>query len=302
MLLDYPKIRKGADTILVVKRTGELIAEVILSIFVIICVGALPTLFHGISFNFVAYLVKIKNIFLLLLNPQEITYGFNVPRSIFPQIFILYKETFILIAISIVASTILAFALTYLILLVFQKVKSKIKWFLTVVESLPDIFFIIIFQFLTIIIFKQTGMLMFNVASAGDERAFFLPILCLTTPLTILLTKFLILQFEKEEEKMYVEYAVSKGMAPFYIFNVHILKNVLFSLYHYSKTAIWFVISNMIIVEYMFNVSGIIYFIYDHFSSEVFVVGILMIYLPIFLFYRISEWLFPAIVRGEAVD
>ena len=298
----YPKSGKGADFIVIAKKTIGLIMEVLLSIFVIICVSALPTLFRDISFNFFEFLITIKNIFISLLSPQDITYGWEYPRSIFPQIFIQYKETIILILTSLLISIILSFSLTYLVLLVFQKMKTSILWFLTIIESLPDIFYIIFFQFLTIMIYKKTDTLLFNVASAGEDRAFFLPLLCLSIPLTLLLTKFLIQQFEKETEKLYVEYAVSKGMAPFYIFNIHILKNVLFSLYHYSKTAIWFVISNLIIIEYMFNMTGIIYFIFRNLSSEIFVIGILMLYLPVFLFYRIGEWLIPPAVRGEAVD
>lgn len=246
--------------------------------------------------------MTIKNVFLSLLHPQDITYGWTVEKSLFPQIFLHYKETILLIMTSILISTILSFLFTYLILLVFQKVKRKIMWFLTIIESLPDIFYIIVFQFLTIVIYKQTDRLLFNVASAGEDRAFFLPIVCLSLPLILLLTKFLIQQFEREGEKLYVEYAVSKGMTPLYIFNVHIWKNVLFSLYHYSKTAIWFVISNLIILEFMFNMTGIIYFVLRNSTPEIFVIGILMIYLPIFLFYRICEWLLPAIVRGEAID
>lgn len=298
----YPKSGKGADFIVIAKKTIGLIMEVLLSIFVIICVSALPTLFRDISFNFFEFLITIKNIFISLLSPQDITYGWEYPRSIFPQIFIQYKETIILILTSLLISIILSFSLTYLVLLVFHKMKTSILWFLTIIESLPDIFYIIFFQFLTIMIYKKTDTLLFNVASAGEDRAFFLPLLCLSIPLTLLLTKFLIQQFEKETEKLYVEYAVSKGMAPFYIFNIHILKNVLFSLYHYSKTAIWFVISNLIIIEYMFNMTGIIYFIFRNLSSEIFVIGILMLYLPVFLFYRIGEWLIPPAVRGEAVD
>lgn len=273
-----------------------------MSIFVIICVSALPTLFRDISFNFFDFISSIKDTFLALLHPQDITYGWNVPRSIFPQIFIHYKETILLILTSILISTIVSFILTYLILLIFRKVKRSIMWFLTIIESLPDIFYIIFFQFLTIMIYKKTDILLYKVASAGDSRAIFLPILCLCLPLTLLLTKFLIQQFEKEEDKLYVEYAISKGMSSFYIFNRHILKNVLFSLYHYSKTAIWFVISNLIILEYMLNMTGIIYFIFRNTSPEIFVIGILMLYLPIFLFYRIGEWLIPPVVRGEAVD
>lgn len=285
-----------------IRKTAELIVEVFISIFVIICVSALPTLFNDISFNFFAFLVEVKNILLSLLHPQDITYGWDTERSIYPKIFINYKETLILIIATILISIVISFALTYLTLLVFQKKKSKIKWFLTMVESLPDIFYIFLFQFLTIVIYQKTGRLLFNVASAGDDRALFLPIICLTLPLVLLLTKFLIQQFETEGDKLYVEYAIAKGMTPFYIFNIHIFKNVLFSLFYYSKTLIWFAISNLVIMEYLFNMTGIVNFIYDHQASEIFVVGILMLYIPIFLFYRISEWIISSIVRGEVID
>ena len=141
----YPKSGKGADFIVIAKKTIGLLMEVLLSIFVIICVSALPTLFRDISFNFFEFLITIKNIFISLLSPQDITYGWEYPRSIFPQIFIQYKETIILILTSLLISIILSFSLTYLVLLVFQKMKTSILWFLTILESLPDIFYIIFF-------------------------------------------------------------------------------------------------------------------------------------------------------------
>ncbi|BBW98810.1 ABC transporter permease subunit [Geobacillus subterraneus] len=102
-------------------------------------------------------------------------------------------------------------------------------------ESLPDLLIIVTFQLIVIAIFKKTGWLIFQPASIGEERSLFLPIACLSIPISLLFAKLLLQQYENELRKPYVEYAFSKGLSFFYILNKHVLRNVALGLLYYSK-------------------------------------------------------------------
>ncbi|WP_223812880.1 hypothetical protein [Geobacillus sp. 47C-IIb] len=52
---------------------------------------------------------------------------------------------------------------------------ERIKMILGLFESLPDLLIIVTFQLIVIVIFKKTGWLIFQLASAGEERSLFCP-------------------------------------------------------------------------------------------------------------------------------
>ena len=81
--------------------------------------------------------------------------------------------------------------------------------------------------------------------------------------------------------------------------NQHVLRNVAPGLIYYSKTMIWFMLSNLIIIEYVFNVSGITAFLLEYHTPEVFALGLLLLYIPVFLFYKISYLFLPQMWKGE---
>ena len=263
----------------------------------VIMISGLPELFRGIGFHFADYLESIKSVMLALLNPRTIEYG-GVGRTIFPEIFIPYGNTLFIIAVSFIGSVVIAFLLTYIILLLGRRFTAKIEWALSLLQALPDLFYIAFSQWMIVLIFKSTGLLIMEVASDGTFSSLGLPLFCLSLPLVLLLTKYLLQQFMDEKRKMYVEYASSKGFSELYIFNTHIFRNVFFSLINYSKTVIWFMISNLIIIEYLFSINGLVGFIYRYLTPEVFAIGTIMLMLPVMAFYELAQLLIPQKRRG----
>jgi peptide/nickel transport system permease protein len=54
----------------------------------------------------------------------------------------------------------------------------------------------------------------------------------------------------------------------------------------------WFMLSNLFILELMFHIPGIMYYMYEHLSGILFLVTVLSFFLPVFLLYSLGEWYF----------
>jgi ABC-type dipeptide/oligopeptide/nickel transport system permease component len=76
-----------------------------------------------------------------------------------------------------------------------------------------------------------------NFASYGDEQAILLQILSLSITPTMIITKLLISQMLDELSKSYAELALAKGLSFRRIIFVHVLRNTIYSLFHYSLGA-----------------------------------------------------------------
>lgn len=111
--------------------------------------------------------------------------------------------------------------------------------------------------------------------------------------------KLLVLRFENELEKDYVLFAQAKGLDRFHILNRHILRNVLLSTLFFAKTNVWFLLSNLYIIEWIFNTRGIFKFVksYPSLNGELFIVGVLLIYIPIFILFKLFHYLVPAAMK-----
>ncbi|WP_261374411.1 ABC transporter permease subunit, partial [Bacillus mobilis] len=102
--------------------------------------------------------------------------------------------------------------------------------------------------------YKQTNFLIANIAGTKDNSILLFPIICLSFPTTLMFSKLLLLRFENELQKDYTLLARAKGFDTFYILNRHVLRNVFLSTLYFSKTNIWYMLSNLYIIEYLLNV------------------------------------------------
>ncbi|MBJ8031533.1 ABC transporter permease subunit [Bacillus cereus group sp. N21] len=276
----------------------EIAIQFILSIIGIICLGALPKLFEGLHINFSQYVQALKMLVVKLLDVPNLTYAGNKP--LFPQLFIHYKETMIIFLASFFISLFIAFCIVYIIIRSRPHIQNRIKSFLLFVESIPDILLIIGSQILVIWFFQKTGFLPVKIAALKGESIRGLPIICLSIPTTIMFVKLLLLRFETELEKDYVLFAKSKGLDRFYILNRHVLRNVLLSTLFFAKTNIWFMLSNLYIIEWLFNTHGIFIFIKDYPAIEMFTISVLLIYIPIFILFKSFHYFVPDAMKERA--
>ncbi|PEE80771.1 ABC transporter permease subunit [Bacillus toyonensis] len=275
----------------------EMTIQFIISILGIIFLGALPKLFYGFELHVSEYIKSLKEVFLNLMDLSNLQYVRD--KFLFPQLFIHYKETIVIFVAAFFISLFVAFCIVYMIMSSSPRIQHRIKSFLIFLESIPDILLILVSQILVIWFFKQTGFLPFQIASIGGESIRGLPILCLSIPTTIMFVKMLVLRFENELEKDYVLFAKAKGLNRFHILNRHILRNVLLSTLFFAKTNVFFMLSNLYIIEWIFNTSGIFMFLksYEGIRVEVFIVSVLLIYIPIFIIFKLFHYLIPAAMK-----
>ena len=275
----------------------EMTIQFIISILGIICLGALPKLFYGFELNASKYIKSLKEVFVNLMDLSNLQYVSD--KFLFPQLFIHYKETIVIFLAAFFISLFVAFCIVYMIMSSSPRIQHRIKSFLIFLESIPDILLILGSQILVIWFFKQTGFLPFQIASIGGESIRGLPIFCLSIPTTIMFVKMLVLRFENELEKDYVLFAKAKGLNRFHILNRHILRNVLLSTLCFAKTNVFFMLSNLYIIEWIFNTGGIFMFLksYEGIRVEVFIVSVLLIYIPIFILFKLFHYLIPAAMK-----
>ncbi|MBG9855685.1 ABC transporter permease subunit [Bacillus wiedmannii] len=276
----------------------EIPIHYILSIIVIFFLGTLPQLFIGMKLDVTNYFNTIVSTFSRFFDNSSFTYS-HYNKDLFPQIFIQYKETVFIFSISFLVSIIASFLIVYLILKTSSKTKERVKMVFEFLESIPDILLIIGLQLLIVWIYKKTNLLIMNIARVGDESIVFLPVLCLSLPTILMFTKLLLFRFEMELQKDYVLLARAKGFDKLYILNRHILRNVLLSMLYFSKTNIWFMLSNLYIIEYLFNIPGIFLFLKEYPNPEIFTLALILIYTPIFITFKLFDIFIPNELKGD---
>ncbi|HFJ9443848.1 ABC transporter permease subunit [Bacillus cereus group sp. TH243-1LC] len=280
-----------------VKWCGITCLQLVAAILCILCLGALPRLFKGLQIDLIGFWNTIVFLGGKLLQPGEITYGFRDSRKLFPQIWIHYIETMIVFLSAFLLSLLIAYILVVWVL---QRSHMKQKmWngiFLTL-ESIPDILLILLSQLLVVIIFQKTGFMPSKLAGLGEERIRLLPIICLTIPTTLLFIKLLLLRFKEELEKDYSLFAKSKGLSLRYILTHHISRNVLLTTIYYAKTNILFMLSNLYIIEWIFNTYGMFIFVKENSKLEIFTVSLVILYVPLFILFRILHTLLQNVIK-----
>lgn len=266
------------------------------SIVGILCLGALPGLFEGLKINVFKYISTLKKLIATISEPSSITYGRSF-RPLFPEIFIRYKESSIIFICAFLISILLALLIVYFLLSLDVNSVNRVKNFLLFLESIPDILIIFTLQLFFVWLFKKTNILFVQIAAAGDQKVRALPIISLSLPTAIMFIKLLLLRFETEFEKNYILLAKAKGLSKYSLFLHHVLKNVLLSLIFFSKTIIWYMLSCLFIIEYFYNSIGIFIFVKDYNTIEIFTITMLLIYIPVFLYFQLVKIILPKVLK-----
>ena len=241
------------------------------------------------------FLIELKKTFIELFHFTDISYvaqGTNVERTIFPYILESYTYSLPLLFVSLFIALLFAVLLTTATFYLPRKIQGVVKYVLTILEALPDVFVIFSLQLGAIWVFKHTNLLVTEPYSLSGQKIYFLPILSLTLIPMIYLYKNTFMMYENELGKPYVELGVAKGMGKLYILIRHVFPNVLYSFFYNLKYMYLLLISNMIILEYMYNIYGILQFMTNHPSYEIISAGLILLTLPLsIVFFLIQSFL-----------
>lgn len=282
--------------------TYRLAVKFILSLIGIILVGSLPALFDGVHLNFGSYINQLKSILPDIVRPWEWTYTIEgVARSLFPKILDPWAYTMTLLFGAFFIAFLAAIIFAYVTLLLPRKLIDGIKFILFSLESLPDVLVIAIFQIAVIWMYEKTGYLLFYIAEYGDHQPFILPIIALSILPMIFMYRIFILDLEDESEQPYVELAKAKGLKQYAVLLRHILRNAVMGIFLHSKFILWIMLSNLLVVEYIFAISGLIQFMISLPTPQIFTIGILLLFVPIFLIMAIGQFIIEKIAAQKVV-
>jgi peptide/nickel transport system permease protein len=94
---------------------------------------------------------------------------------------------------------------------------------------------------------------------------------------------------EEEFNKPYIDTAKSKGIRRFRILWRHVLPNTLLSVLHQSRNILWLMLSNLLMVEFIFNIYGITSLARINGSPAIFTISMILLFVPIFLVFTVMR-------------
>ncbi len=270
---------------------------------------------YGFDFSLSTYFGYLKNTVLSLLNPGEMMvykdiYSFKFGQdfynwsdkkyTVFPVFWEYYFYSMKIFLASLTVSLVGGVLLTYVTSFFSKRTVGKIARVLSLLEALPDIFVIFVVQFFIIWFFKKTEILLFPIAG-GFEEVYFVPILVLSLLPTLFFFKVSLFMTMEENEQLYVEFATSKGIQSNKLFLRHIFRNAVIGIMSHSKAIIWIMLSNLIILERLFNISGITKYILTYKQTDVIALSLILFYIPVFLILLVIKLIIHRSTGKEVV-
>ncbi|WP_433745574.1 ABC transporter permease subunit [Falsibacillus pallidus] len=284
------------------KKVLDIAIQFLLSCAGIILVGALPPFIAGLQQNHIdgsLYWQSLKDILYYIVHLNELTYMFvDTERPLFPYMLdpVFYSLTVLLGAFLLAIAA--SLAMTMLVTMLPHKLRRAVKLIFYIFESIPDLLIIYGAQLLVIFVFEKTGLLLMDIAALDKQKIYLLPIVCLSILPMVQLFRLSMIIFEDELNKDYVLLARSIGLKKLFIVVFHIFPNAVISVFFQSKKTVWFMLSNLLILEFLFNMGGVTLFLMEGLDPKIFTITLLAFFFPIFIFYTVVEWILQRKVTG----
>lgn len=281
------------------KKIFIILIKFLLGGFGIILISATPALFRGDKFfDFSAYTLALRGIISAFITPDEWTLTYlnpttfeSIPFSFASFLTGPYLYSMPLLLMSLFLAFVVAFVMALLTLKFGGVIKRFSLQLVKILQSFPDFSYVFLIQLAVLAFYKETGTLLLSFYSLGGERVYLAPVFCLAVLPTLLFFKLFILLYEEEQQRSYVELARSKGLSQFEVLWKHCTSNVLRSVFLQSKSIVWLTLSTLLIIEYLFGIEGILYYLQSDFSPKGITFILLSIFIPFFCFYTIVEQL-----------
>lgn len=241
----------------------------------ILIISILPALIFGINTQ---------------LNQQVYVYslrGLTVTKDMFPEIYDQFFYSMKIFFAALLLGLFVALVLTFITTMLPRFLQRIVYGFLTLLESLPDLFIVAALQVFIVYLYKKTGIVIYFYNDYNNP-IYLLPIIVLSIVPTIQLFKITLLLMREEQHRSYVTVARAMGLSRFYITLRHVFRNILRSLFQYSKTIFVFMLSNLFIVEYVYNLNGIMYLLMNT-KGAAFLVTALFIAIPFSVLFEIAD-------------
>lgn len=165
-------------------------------------------------------------------------------------------------SVSLVVTIFFGLIIAIGILILPRKWRSISKNILNLTESVPDLLVIFLFQIFVITLYKATGVKFLQLYGT-NSNPYFIPIVTVSFLPIFFMGQFLIKSYEEEWERQYVLLAKAKGLSGLNISIKHILKNVFPYAIIHLRVMIWVILSNLLLVEYIFSIDGFTRSLFD---------------------------------------
>nr|WP_219914488.1 ABC transporter permease subunit [Thalassobacillus sp. CUG 92003] len=251
-------------------------------------ISAAPALFkNGQFFNISAYTEGLAKLVGTAFHPEDWLYVYKGSHEpLFQFLWDPYSYSMTLFLGGVVLALVMAFLLALGTLFLPKWAKSVVTKLLNILEALPDLLLAVMIQMLIVYMYKQTDILVMQVATVGQEKIYWLPIVTLAIVPMVSFYKLILLLLEEEMTKPYVSLARSKGLEALTIINVHMLRNIMKNIFYHSKVIVWAALSSLLVIEYIFNINGITTYFIDGFTPIATAGILLMIFTPFFVIYQ----------------
>ena len=148
-----------------------------------------------------------------------------------------------------------------------KKNNSTFKLFTTVIGlSIPVIFIVPLLQVIVQYLIKTYGI---SFPTVGDEtlKHMILPIIALSILPTMYVARITAVSLDKAYEDEYVRTAISKGSSRLRVLWTHVFRNSIVEVVDSFPSVITIIISDLALVEYLFNYKGLTYMIIDYYND-----------------------------------
>ncbi len=272
----------------------------------IILISAVPSFIadqNGINFSILRYGESVLEILTTLIRPDSLTLYIHSQNMIlepmpvnisyefvneiyeiplFPEIWDVVINTLGMLLISFAASFVIAVTFGWILELLPASFKRTALRISELLEALPDLFFVFCIQLAVVWIYKKTGFLAANPFTSSKEPSFLLPVITLSIVPAIYLFKMQLTLSQVEIEKDYIIFARSKGLANSHVIFHHLIKNTLRELSIHLPFIMLLLFSQMIILEYLFNLNGIIQILLSEQPAATRAIMLMLIAIPLF--------------------
>lgn len=271
------------------RKGTVLVVQYLTGVLIFIIIGSLPILLRDLAFDTEGYFNSVKDLIVKIFTFSDLTY--DGQHEMLPAVIDRFFYSMGTLGFAFFTALASAFLLSYSIVLFFENKKDYILSFIEIIRSVPDVLWMFLLQALVIWIFKTFGVKLAQTVSLGsDDQAFLLPLISLSLPIFLFITQIIVLKIFEELDKQYITLAKAKGLSYLYMLNVHVIRNITRDLLGHFKTIIWMMLSTLVMVEYIFNLDGLMLFNIKHISVELFVFSCILFFTPFFIIYRLIEF------------
>ncbi|WP_042454319.1 ABC transporter permease subunit [Neobacillus dielmonensis] len=202
-----------------------------------------------------------------------------------------YRYSMTILGISLLVAIVIGIFGAIIIQMSPRTIRNGLKKVIDFIGVVPDLFIIFLFQFVIITLYKETGLKFLQLYGMFGNKPLFVPIVTTSFLPALMLMQFLIKELAQEESKDYVQYTVAKGLKPFRILLVHMVRNIFPLVVIQLRTIIWVLLSNLYLLEFMFNLPGFtktFMITYGQGDFLVFVICLLLFTLPLLIIEAVS--------------